>query len=151
MEHGMKRFLLAVAAMAVAMAQGAIETAVSFSVDGGKSWCGDFPSVKAGRKFRVRTDFTISDTNDDRDVVTAELRCDRKFGSANIERHGVQVQRHAVYWKSSKVNSFYEWEVDTRGLGAGTHMMEVNIGYWGKGKHRKRHCGNQVIYVTVSE
>lgn len=127
---------------------GPIDVYLSFSVDGGKTWSVDHPCVKAGSSFRVRATYSICDERDDRDVVCGSLMFPEKYASMTKDRNGWYEQRHAVYWKSSKENSFYDWTVSTTGLSVGSHVFRVAVGYWIKNP-KVRVTDDQIVYLTI--
>lgn len=125
-----------------------LDARLTFSTDEGKTWSADHPRVKADRPFLLRATYTISDDRDERDALVASLRFPEKYASMTKDRGGWYEQRHAVYWKSSKVNSFYEWKVDPTGLKPGTHCFRVAIGY--QVKNPPEHVSDdQVVYLTI--
>lgn len=128
---------------------GPLDVRLSFSQDGGKTWSEDQPRVQVGHPFRVRASYEIGDDRDDRDVLVASLMFRERFASMTKDRGGWYEQRHEVYWKSSKVNSFYEWTVDPTGLAAGSHMFRVAIGYWVKAPVQEHVSDDQVVYLTL--
>lgn len=130
---------------------GPLDARLTFSCDGGKTWRADHPCVKVAQPFLVRATYAIGDERDNRDVITASLMFPEKYASMTKDRgNGWYEQRHAVYWKSSKVNSFYEWTVDPRGLKPGTHCFRVAIGYWVKSP-REHVSDDQIVYLTIEQ
>lgn len=127
---------------------GPLDARLTFSTDGGKTWSEDHPTVQAGQAFRLRATYTIGDERDNRDALIASLMFPEKYASTTKDRGGWFEQRHAVYWKSSKVNSFYEWTVDPTGLQPGTHCFRVSIGYWVKDP-QEHVTDDQVVYLTI--
>ena len=143
------RICLALCAVCVASValSGPLDARLSFSLDGGKSWSSDFPTVASGAVVRVRAAYTIADSWERRDVVCASIRTDRPFAShtQKLDRGGY-MQRHAVYWKPSSENGSYVWDVDTKGLSMGMHVFMLEIGYW-----RQDEQGKGCEYVTDSQ
>lgn len=138
----------AMALSALSSLAGPLDARLTFSTDGGKTWGEDHPRVKQDQPFMMRATYTIGDERDNRDVMIASLMFPEKYASMTKDRGGWFEQRHAVYWKSSKVNSFYEWTVDPKGLEPGTHCFRVAIGYWVKSP--KDHVSDdQVVYLTI--
>lgn len=130
---------------------GPLDARLTFSSDGGKTWSADHPCIKVARPFLVRATYAIGDERDNRDVITASLMFPEKYASMTKDRgNGWYEQRHAVYWKSSKVNSFYEWTVDPRGLNPGTHCFRVAIGYWVKSP-QEHVSDDQIVYLTIEQ
>ena len=138
--------LFAVCVASVA-ASGPLDARLAFSLDGGKSWSSDFPSVAAGSVIRVRAAYTIADSWEKRDVICANIKTDKPFAShtKKLDRGGY-MQRHAVYWKSSRENGSYVWELDTRGLSPGAHVFMLEIGYW-----RQDENGKGCEHITDSQ
>lgn len=135
---------------ASAIAGGTLDVKVSFSLDGGKTWSMDFPTVKENAELKVRASYTIADEWEDRDIISASFRCAQKFASSTAEpRPGVFMQRDKVYWKSSKHNDKYEWTLDTKGLKPGSHVFLLDIGYWQKGPGAQCIRDDQAFYVTI--
>jgi len=126
---------------------GPLDARLAFSLDGGKSWSSDFPSVAAGSVIRVRAAYTIADSWEKRDVICANIKTDKPFAShtKKLDRGGY-MQRHAVYWKSSRHNGDYVWDIDTRGLSPGSHVFMLEIGYW-----RQDENGKGCEHITDSQ
>lgn len=127
-----------------------LDAQVAYSYDGGKTWGGGQPTVREGQTFRMRVAYAFSDPRDDRDVVTASLTSAEKFASiTKALPDGTFQQREPIYWRSSKVNGAYNWEIDPTGLKPGTHLVRLNIGYWVKKPVRELVRDDQVVYLTV--
>ena len=63
------------------------------------------------------------------------------------------MQRDRVYWKTSRENGAYVWNLDVGGLAAGTHMFMLEIGYWrqdANGKSCERIADSQPFYLRVT-
>ena len=121
----MKRALVIIALLAaVVAAAGPLDARLTFSQDGGKTWSGDFPTVVSGAVVRVRAAYTIADSWERRDVICASIMAAEKFASHTKKLpHGGYMQRDRVYWKTSRENGAYVWNLDVGGLAAGTHIF----------------------------
>ena len=151
----MKRALVIIALLAaVVAAAGPLDARLTFSQDGGKTWSGDFPTVVSGAVVRVRAAYTIADSWERRDVICASIMAAEKFASHTKKLpHGGYMQRDRVYWKTSRENGAYVWNLDVGGLVAGTHMFMLEIGYWrqdANGKSCERIADSQPFYLRVT-
>lgn len=151
----MKRALVIIASFAaVVAAAGPLDARLTFSQDGGKTWSGDFPTVVSGAVVRVRAAYTIADSWERRDVICASIMSAEKFASHTKKLpHGGYMQRDRVYWKTSRENGAYVWNLDVGGLAAGTHMFMLEIGYWrqdANGKSCERIADSQPFYLRVT-
>ena len=151
----MKRALVIIALLAaVVAAAGPLDARLTFSQDGGKTWSGDFPTVVSGAVVRVRAAYTIADSWERRDVICASIMAAEKFASHTQKLpHGGYMQRNRVYWKTSRENGAYVWNLDVGGLAAGTHMFMLEIGYWRQdtnGKSCERIADSQPFYLRVT-
>jgi len=151
----MKRALLIIVSLAAVVAlAGPLDARLSFSQDGGKTWSGDFPTVVSGAVVRVRAAYTIADSWERRDVICASILAPVPFASQTQKNpHGGYMQRDRVYWKSSRENGAYVWDLNTGGLPLGTHMFMLEIGYWRqneKGKGCERIADSQPFYLKVN-
>ena len=151
----MKRVLVIIALLAaVVAAAGPLDARLTFSQDGGKTWSGDFPTVVSGAVVRVRAAYTIADSWERRDVICASIMAAEKFASHTKKLpHGGYMQRDRVYWKTSRENGAYVWNLDVGGLAAGTHMFMLEIGYWrqdANGKSCERIADSQPFYLRVT-
>ena len=151
----MKRALVIIALLAaVVAAAGPLDARLTFSQDGGKTWSGDFPTVVSGAVVRVRAAYTIADSWERRDVICASIMAAEKFAKHTKKLpHGGYMQRDRVYWKTSRENGAYVWNLDVGGLAAGTHMFMLEIGYWrqdANGKSCERIADSQPFYLRVT-
>jgi hypothetical protein len=151
----MKRALVIIASLAaVVAAAGPLDARLTFSQDGGKTWWGDCPTVVSGAVVRVRAAYTIADSWERRDVICASIMAAEKFASYTKKLpHGGYMQRDRVYWKTSRENGAYIWNLDVGGLAVGTHMFMLEIGYWrqdANGKSCERIADSQPFYLRVT-
>lgn len=140
-------------AVSVAWA-GPLDARLTFSTDGGKSWSGDFPTVASGAVVRVRAAYSIADSWENRDVICASIQTGKPFASYTKKLPGGGwMQRHPQYWKSSRSNGDYVWDLDTGGLPKGTAMFMLEIGYWRKdekGRNVQHISDSQPFYIKVN-
>ena len=133
---------------------GPLDARLTFSTDGGKSWSGDFPTVASGAVVRVRAAYTIVDSWENRDVICASIQTDKPFASYTKKLPGGGwMQRHPQYWKSSRSNGDYVWNLDTGGLSRGAHVFMLDIGYWRKdekGRNAQPISDSQPFYIKVN-
>lgn len=145
-------WLAAGVSMAVAAVAGPLDARLTFSQDG-KNWSPDFPTVAAGSAIRVRAAYVIADAWEKRDVICANISCSEPFASQTQKlKGGGYMQRHPTYWKTSKVNGDYVWELYTGGLSVGTHVFWLEIGYWRQneqGKGCERITDSQPFYLAI--
>ncbi len=131
-----------------------LDARLTFSTDGGKSWSADFPTVASGAVVRVRAAYTIADSWENRDVITASIQSSKPFASHTKRMlTGGWMQRHPVYWKSSRSNGDYVWNLDTGGLSRGAHVFMLEIGYWRKdekGRNAQPISDSQPFYIKVN-
>ena len=141
------------ACVAFGAVSGPLDARLSFSIDSGEGWSSDFPTVASGSVVRVRAAYTIADSWERRDVICANIQTDKPFASQTKKLDkGGYMQRHAVYWKSSRENGSYEWDIDTKGLSPGAHVFMLEIGYWRqdeKGKPCERIADSQPFYLKL--
>ena len=150
----MKRALVIIVALSAVVAVARpLDARLSFSQDGGKTWSGDFPTVVSGAVVRVRAAYTIADSWERRDVICASIMAAEKFASHTQKLpHGGYMQRNRVYWKTSRENGAYVWNLDVGGLAAGTHMFMLEIYYWrqdANGKGCERITDSQPFYLKI--
>ncbi len=152
----LRRLCVALFAVCVApvVLSGPLDARLAFSLDGGKNWSSDFPTVAVGSVVLVRAAYTIADSWEKRDVICANIQTDKPFAShtKKLDRGGY-MQRHAVYWKSSRENGSYVWNLDTKGLSAGSHVFMLEIGYWrqnAKGKGCEYITDSQPFYIKLT-
>ena len=133
---------------------GPLDARLTFSTDGGKSWSADFPTVVSGAVIKVRAAYTIADSWENRDVITASIQSSKPFASHTKRMlTGGWMQRHPVYWKSSRSNGDYVWDLDTGGLPRGAHVFMLEIGYWRqdeKGRNAQPISDSQPFYLKVN-
>ena len=145
--------LCAVCAASTALS-GPLDARLTFSLDGGKSWSDDFPTVASGSVVRVRAAYTIVDSWERRDVICADIHASAPFASHTHEpKNGEYVQRHPKHWKSSRGPGEYVWDLNTGGLSVGTHVFMLEIGYWRRseqGKNVERVTDSQPFYLRVN-
>ena len=126
---------------------------LTFSTDGGKSWSANFPTVVSGSVIKVRAAYTIADSWENRDVITASIQASKPFVSQTQKLpNGGYMQRDREYWKPSHENGAYVWKLDTGGLSRGAHIFMLEIGYWRKdekGKIIQRISDSQPFYLKV--
>lgn len=130
-----------------------LDARLAFSQDEGKTWSPVFPTVVSGEVVRVRAAYAIADPWEKRDVICASIQCGEPFASQTRRfPNGSCMQRHPVYWKTSRVNGDYVWNLKTGGLSLGTHVFNLEIGYWQKtekGGNRAPVHDNQPFYLLV--
>lgn len=151
----MKRALAIMAFFAVATAvSGPLDARLTFSADGGKTWSSDFPTVTVGAVVRVRAAYAVTDSWEKRDVICASIQTDMPFASQTQKLpNGGYMQRHPQYWKSSRSNGDYVWDLDTGGLSRGAHVFMLDIGYWRKdekGRNAQPISDSQPFYIKVN-
>lgn len=133
---------------------GPLDARLTFSTDGGKSWSADFQIVASGAVIKVRAAYTIADSWENRDVITASIQSSKPFASHTKRMlTGGWMQRHPVYWKSSRSNGDYVWDLDTGGLSRGAHVFMLEIGYWRKdekGRNAQPISDSQPFYIKVN-
>lgn len=133
---------------------GPLDARLTFSTDGGKSWSADFPIVASGAVIKVRAAYTIADSWENRDVITASIQSSKPFASHTKRMlTGGYMQRHPVYWKSSRCPGEYVWNLDTGGLSRGAHVFMLEIGYWRKdekGRNAQPIPDSQPFYIKVN-
>ena len=126
---------------------------LTFSTDGGKSWSANFPTVVSETVIKVRAAYTIADSWENRDVITASIQTSKPFVSQTQKLpNGGYMQRDREYWKPSHENGAYVWKLDTGGLSRGAHIFMLEIGYWRKdekGKIIQRISDSQPFYLKV--
>ena len=87
-------------------------------------------------------------------MICASIMAAEKFASHTKKLpHGGYMQRDRVYWKTSRENGAYVWNLDVGGLAAGTHMFMLEIGYWrqdANGKSCERIADSQPFYLRVT-
>lgn len=144
---------LCACALAATASAGQLDARLTFSRDGGKTWSEDFPTVVSGAVVRVRAAYAIADDWEHRDVICASIQCGEPFESQTRKLpNGSCMQRHPVYWKTSRVNGSYEWTLRTGGLSLGAHVFLLEIGYWQKtekGGNRGLVTDNQPFYLDI--
>ena len=145
---------LSVASVASVALSGPLDARLTFSLDGGKSWSDDFPSVSSGAVVRVRAAYTIVDSWERRDVICAQIHSSVPFAShTHKPKKGDYMQRHPQNWKSSRSNGDYVWNLDTGGLSRGAHVFMLDIGYWRKdekGRNAQPISDSQPFYIKVN-
>ena len=112
------------------------------------------PTVASGAVVRVRAAYSIADSWENRDVICASIQTDKPFASYTKKQdHGGYMQRHPQYWKSSRSNGDYVWNLDTGGLSRGAHVFMLDIGYWRKdekGRNAQPISDSQPFYIKVN-
>jgi len=152
----LRRLCLALSAASVASValSGPLDARLTFSLDGGKSWSDDFPSVSSGAVVRVRAAYTIVDSWERRDVIYAQIHASAPFAShTHKPKKGDYMQRHPKNWRGSWGPGEYIWDLDTGGLSVGTYVFLLEIGYSRRNEQGKNIMpinDNQPFYLKVN-